>query len=787
MRFILLLLLAQLSWATDYISCASGNSNSASTWALTSAPTTCGAGVPGSSDTATVTAAVTLNANFSVSGLTVTGSGKLTGTGYSVTSTGDIIYSPASYSNTCAITLGAGSRLIMGTRLHGSGAFAYSPLCLTGTPDSPITVSGGYLTCDAYGCGITGTYIQWTNVGDATHPLTQVWTAAGAPTGNDLNLTHSTFTNCGAIMTAGTGSIPDGASWVEQYNVHNDTLSNTIASPLLPSSFTSETRSIIFNVYDKAYGTDSLGNRGSVWGATITDNYFGGGFSSEGTAASWTRNFVRSSTEDNSTPSALGFNGVVGCSSFQYSYLMIDDVAPGHLWNPTVLGDCTTTALAISNNVFDSTASNNILVGAGNDGLVDDSTTANHTINYSYNLSLMGSDGYGVASNVDIVSSLTTILNANHNTGVATPYGAYEYELEGSGNSDRGSLTNNIVVDPTNASRPVNFFFLQSHCSTLNPAVTTDVFAPTALNHNGIYGLATGGGAGSGSSCDSSIFLNQANSAAGAWSATPNAVGLVIGNPEFVDPTRSVALWDHNYWGTTYSTWTPGTAYTQGTCVSLAQAGYYSGDSINYCARQNLSGSEANSTPGTGSASRLYWEWAGLPRIRTAIQNGSTITDSSLGLSGATYIQALNAWVEKGFSPTNVAYHNTASDGTDIGAVVYSGGPPVPVVSGIVGDDVAYGGLTSPNSGGHSSVRFAWNSDLTPDSQQVRFGPTNTYGSVLTVYQANGSASNQQMVVSGNTPGSQVHFCPQSHNTSPMRPCGLRCEGGSVVYHLGTP
>jgi hypothetical protein len=146
---------------------------------------------------------------------------------------------------------------------------------------------------------------------------------------------------------------------------------------------------------------------------------------------------------------------------------------------------------------------------------------------------------------------------------------------------------------------------------------------------------------------------------------------------------------------------------------------------------------------------------------------GTTITDSSLGLTGASYITAVIAWVRAGFAPTNSAYHSTASDGTDVGAVAYAGGAAVPVTSNIRVDDVT-------SDGGHSSVRFTWDSDLAPGPpvfQQVQYGPDTSYGSLLTVYGGSAGLMNQQMIVSGNAPGSTVHFCPQTCSSAGCSSC----------------
>jgi hypothetical protein len=63
---------------------------------------------------------------------------------------------------------------------------------------------------------------------------------------------------------------------------------------------------------------------------------------------------------------------------------------------------------------------------------------------------------------------------------------------------------------------------------------------------------------------------------------------------------------------------------------------------------------------------------------------------------GAAYLMAdpsliassLMPWVRGGFAPTNAAFHNTAHDGTDIGAVAYLAA----ALPACVGDDCSFPG-----------------------------------------------------------------------------------------------
>jgi hypothetical protein len=86
-------------------------------------------------------------------------------------------------------------------------------------------------------------------------------------------------------------------------------------------------------VFDKTFGVDDIGDWGMVNGATITDNYFGGGFASGGAAASWTRNFARASVEEGTTTVGV-LQTQSGCSN---SYLLFDDAVSTHTHQIDVL------------------------------------------------------------------------------------------------------------------------------------------------------------------------------------------------------------------------------------------------------------------------------------------------------------------------------------------------------------------------------------------------------------------------------------------------------------------
>lgn len=755
MKILLATLWATSLLATTYTSTGNGNWNNAATWG--------GLGPPTTGDTANVLNTVTATAPVTVGTVNIVAAGKVIVAGVSFHYTAAASWNATSSANTCAFTLNAGSTLTMDANfvLPVSG-YAYSPICAAGNSGSHVTVDGGsghsYIQfTGTYGGGITATYTDFVNIGDATHFMTAVWTSPSFTTGNDWNVTHSTFSGCGIIT--GVNGQPDGSSWIHNNNVHSGTLGIAVMEPKMPSALTSGTRSIQNNVFDLAVGNDTTpGNWGLIQDFTIAHNYFGGGFQAAGVAASWSDNFHRTSIEE-------GANHVLGGLSTQSqclgSYLVIDDANSRHTHGIDLVSTAPVpSTMSVSGCVLDATFTSSTL--NANDGLVNENNGV--AISFGHNLSLVGADGYGVGDLTDQVSYSTSTIAADHNTLAASPWGAFDYENESPPGpfNNLGTITNNIVfstIVPGTQFLPITF---QSHCPPTGNLVT-DVYAPTSLNYNAVFNISL---TLPGTDPCFAAATNEANGATGKWSATPNATGLLQADPAYGDPRRTFVGFDHEYLGNNYPTWVNPASYTAGDFVQLGTGGFYGGRVIGYRALVTHNSSSANSMPGTGTAWHQYWEFSTLYRVRQSIINGTTITDATLGLSGATYNTAIIAWVKQGLAPTNVAFHNTDSTGGDRGAVPYVSSASVPVVSGIVVDDVTY-------NGGHSCARFTWNSDLTPDNQQVSYctengstctGGSPTYDKWAITYAPGSGLVGQQEIICGATPGSTVHFCPQSHN-----------------------
>jgi hypothetical protein len=170
---------------------------------------------------------------------------------------------------------------------------------------------------------------------------------------------------------------------------------------------------------------------------------------------------------------------------------------------------------------------------------------------------------------------------------------------------------------------------------------------------------------------------NQANGYAAKWSGVPGTADLEVVadkvgtglNPHFLDTTRSLATFSKAYLkaAPTRGAWTDHTAYEIGDVVEAASPDYYQGSPILYLCisghtSDGTSVSEAKPGPKIANEWHKNWEFYTLQVIRQAIPAGKTLTDESLGLNGASYIEGLRTWVREGFRPQNEALHAAHDD-----------------------------------------------------------------------------------------------------------------------------
>jgi hypothetical protein len=656
--------------AAAYTSTQTGNYSSTATWG--------GVGPPGNGDTFTVATATVVTVDVSsiagtsgvngTTAVTLAGTGQLVvGAGVTFTARGNVVGTSSAIGGTPLVTMNAGSTWEWDSSQAASPSTTQYELtasvCCTwvflqanGTSASHVTVTsntgGGYGYFDdsvqTVGGGIIATYTDFSNI-DHFYPSfssygTIIW-----------NVTNSTFTNCGIIKSVAV--VPTTAVFIHSNNVHTATVGgyDMVFTFSTDSIGSGGVRQIENNVFDAEVGNSSGGSwiPGFV---TITGNYFANCVQASPNAGIWALfqyNLVRESS------GCFDLNGAL-----LNNYVLVDQYAPVHIHNPDV-GPVYTTPV-IEYNIFDATyyASVNY---PNDDGVVLDEGApgAQSSATIKYNLVLPAGNGVGGQSLMDIAGENNATLDIEHNTvicsGVACVTMEYENDYLPDGYDDRGTLSNNIFMSLAANAGTVGAL----DANIENPL--TDLFAPGSIQNNAQFNLkATGGADGS---------TNEGNGYWGAWSVTPGGSDIV-GDPKFKDTTRNMATFDSAYLGDVASaTWaseSSGHTFNVGDIISDQNADYYGNAVINYRCIASHAKSTSDSEPGVGSAFQTYWEFASLNSIRNGIGSGATITDPSIGASGATYIQALMDWVTAGFAPSNQALKAAGTDGLDIGAVAVS-------------------------------------------------------------------------------------------------------------------
>jgi hypothetical protein len=210
-----------------------------------------------------------------------------------------------------------------------------------------------------------------------------------------------------------------------------------------------------------------------------------------------------------------------------------------------------------------------------------------------------------------------------------------------------------------------------------------DIVTPATVTKNATYNLIDGtiydsdGGSGAAKRGYHNLWLTAAIGAADI-TLTAGSDETTEG-PEFVDPTRNFATFDSAYLENSATAWADTTVYAVGDMVSAQTTTFYGNAVINYrcvTAHTSNAANATNGKPGSATSYRTNWEFATAYRIREATIAGTTITDASLGLTTASYIKTLHAWVQAGFAPQNTELQDAGHDDVTIGAVegVFSSG-----------------------------------------------------------------------------------------------------------------
>ena len=217
MRILLFLFAAALSsFGFSCTSTGSGAWNNTGTWAA------CGGGVPHTGDTASIGNGhtITSTSNVTVGGLTLVGTGTMTVTSGTFQVNGAITFDPSSYCSVYnpVVTLSAGTTLTFDSIGPGSGSACRS-IMANGTSAARVTLSARNSTATArLGGNITWTYADVSNI--------QSFSVDEDYNGTKRfkwDVTHSTFTNVGAIRQNGCCGVAPGGYFRHAWNVHTET------------------------------------------------------------------------------------------------------------------------------------------------------------------------------------------------------------------------------------------------------------------------------------------------------------------------------------------------------------------------------------------------------------------------------------------------------------------------------------------------------------------------------------------------------------------------------------
>lgn len=564
--------------------------------------------------------------------------------------------------NDGTITLNAGASLLFDAHLASPTTQTYALyIGIVGLTNAHMTCNGssgshcvvqsnagggnGYIPGVTTGNGnITATYTDFSRIGDATNVNNHYFF-----NGAVYSFDHCTFDSCGEWH--GSNDVQS----TDTFNFNTCVWTNSLGSNSLyvtANNTATGTRQIVNCVFD---GRVSM----IPTGLTLTGNYFGGGFVvTDGTLgnepAIFSGNFIR---ENNTTNTIATLGDITDC----YVYWDESNAANPHYLVPmnnatSVTYDRILFQCAKSDGIGDC-----ILVSATGTG-----TARKLTVQHCIELP----DAAGENSGTLITSYGTAAISIDciHNTYIMGIQGTAYGEDPGTGFTgftDQWRHLSNIAWD---TSQRGYILVDGTEGSAFNAAANTVKTSDYNIgwNFKTTYGV---GGTNPAYLANGYPCSNTTN----PFHSAPGSNDLHI-NPNFVDYTRSLATFDSQYLGNTATAWVTAHSYAVGDMVSVTTTGVWYGVTVNYrciSAHASVSGNSTTGLPGTALSWTANWELASQYRLRTAIANSTTITDATLGLTGATMLRALNEWVRAGFAPTNTASKVSGHDGQTPGAVAY--------------------------------------------------------------------------------------------------------------------
>jgi hypothetical protein len=570
--------------------------------------------------------------------------------------------------------------------LTASNNYRYMIMSFAGTAGAHVNVrsnpgggNGGFgIGSTNTNVGVVATYTDFLRLGDATnHAFAIVYDGS---TFTAWNVTHSTFTACGSILSQSNVGIYGPDVFVHDYNVHTQTASAGIFEHWLNIfGRTTGTREVKNNVFDVSMARDLFYPAGFV----VSGNYFADATSLGGPIAwgLWTDNFLRYS--DSWATAAGGGIGVLG--DFNDTYVFADSD-----WgNPHVLIPASTVTSSLRGIIFGQAGSALGPPGPADSGelwfLTNPSAPATYGLYNSIVLpNMTGHSSLELGSVLPAYPNLKSITEHNtwfggwnRNTAPGDP-GFPALQLGEGGNGVAGSVSSfrdNILWNPQLPNYTSSFEKLADIGFSATP--TLDYCAPADCDYNTGFGYTP-------TNVSSPQYTNQGKGYVAKFSAAPGQHDVDV-DPMFVDWQRSVELFDSKYLGYRPATWNAGSTYSIGDFVQNSRADVYWSLPVNYRYVNAGACAGTNPEPGAGSHWRDCWEWASLYRIREGIRTQQLIDDQIIGAHGEDIITTLNKWIRAGYAPTNTALLGAAHDSFDIGAVPVVFLPPTTSAAGYTG------------------------------------------------------------------------------------------------------
>lgn len=672
----LFLISSSLLFGTAYTATQSGFWDVAATWG--------GAGVPGNTDTCTVTGfTVTVRDARTVgtSGSTGTVACDLGASGIlaiastgSLVARGDITASGAGGppGPTQFTVAGGGifewdaslatTPLSQHYKFNATTNFNYLSIAFNGSSGSHAIIrsnasggSGYFNSSVGDRMAVTATYTDFLRLADASNNafnLVQIQDPSAT-----WSVSNSTFTSCGSITNAscsGGCALAVNQVFIHDYNIHTGTTGAGIfAGWGTATNIGTGTREMKGNVFDVPL------NNGTFYPVdfTITGNYFGQGFFfTVGDWATFSNNFYR--TALTAQPVLMNARGGIN-NSYIYNDADVD--------NPHFINlDSTPT----STQTFDG-----LIFGMGkltaNEGsiMLGNSTSATATGPYVMQNSIVlpTTAGYGIGWSLIMTADQNNIQTFRlfHNTAwMGFVAGQRNYGMSSLGHNNfvvaagtLAAMKSNLMVNPGLANYTPNAWSKVRDLA-LGTATNTDVCNAAGCDYNATWNMPV---------C-STAFAGQGNGYCGTFTVTPGAHDLADQTPRFYDYQRNMELYDSKALGNHPAAWSNVGTYALGAFVSSADATVpsttYWGLTVNY---RCIAVAGCTGAPQPGKVSHAtwdpYWEWATLYRMRQDIAANGT---------ASTFINTMMQWIRAGYTPMNTALWRAGHDGQDIGAVQHS-------------------------------------------------------------------------------------------------------------------